>query len=144
MKFNNVSILTITFVLFAASTFAASPSILVEPSARRVAVNSEDAGTSAVIKGIVRSGGVGLIFTERELFVGENDGKAWRRINLNLGLSDGIAGAVMAADGAIHVVIANRMVGGFRSEDGRQDHQPSGQAHEQLQFYQWIDLYFIR
>ena len=114
MKFNNVSILTITFVLFAAYTFAASPSILVEPSARRVAVNSEDAGTSAVIKGIVRSGGVGLIFTERELFVGENDGKAWRRINLNLGLSDGIAGAVMAADGAIHVVIANRMVGGFR------------------------------
>ncbi len=106
-----IATLVLYLLVTAVSTTPQQP--LIEPVNAAAEVGSEGDPSAALIKGIVRTAKDGVVFTDRDVFVGDISGSSWKRLNLPLGLADGIAGADVEADGTIRLVISNRITGRF-------------------------------
>ena len=113
MKSRIFPIATLVFYLMVTAVSVTPQQPLIEPVNAAAEVSSEGDPSAALIKGIVRTAKDGVVFTERDVFVGDISGSSWKRLNLPLGLADGIAGADVEADGTIRLVISNRMTGRF-------------------------------
>ena len=113
MKSRIFPIATLVFFLMVTAANVTSQQPLIEPMNVAADISSEGDPSEALIKGIVRTAKDGVVFTERDVFVGVISGSSWRRLNLPLGLADRIAGADVEADGTIRLVISNRITGRF-------------------------------
>ncbi len=113
MKSKIFPIATLILCLLVTAVSMTPQQPLIEPANAAAEVGSEGDPSAVLIKGIVRTAKDGVVFTDRDVFVGDISGSSWKRLNLPLGLADGIAGADVEADGTIRLVISNRITGRF-------------------------------